>query len=93
MWDSLKNDWNRVQMMWLGSGGEALNLSWIESEKTIESNQIKKQLIQIGSKMVIIETAYANDGVRGGGSDVPMGRLVIWRCAHGDRSAAEIPGL
>ena len=38
---------------------------------------------RIGSKTVISETVYADDGNRGGGSDAPMGGLVMRRCACG----------
>ena len=33
---------------------------------------------------MIRKTTYANDRVRGSGSDVPMGGLVMWRCACDD---------
>ena len=34
---------------------------------------------------MISETAYANDGVFGGGSEVPMGGLTTCSCDYGDR--------
>ena len=34
--------------------------------------------------MVIRKTAYVHDGVCGGRSDVPMGGLITWQCAHGN---------
>ena len=55
MWDSLNPDWDFIQILWLGSKINTLDVSRIKSnqvETTIESNQIKKQLSQIQSETV-----------------------------------------
>ena len=39
---------------------------------------------QIGSKIVISETDHADSGVCGGGSNAPIGGLVMQRCYCGN---------
>ena len=41
MWDYLNPDWNVIRIVWLRSKINMLDESQIESEKTIESNQIE----------------------------------------------------
>ena len=42
--------------------------------------------------MVIRETVFANYRFRGGGSDSPMGRLIMWQFARGNCDSGGVTG-